>query len=300
MRLTRLLALTALTSAMTVAPFAFSQPFNGPGRYQIRNIETQKPLDLSGDRLIQNSPNNSRSQVWDIQQAAPDYWYIRNGASGCGLEFDQDRNSSPVHCTNSGNPNQQWRLEPVGNGAFLIISRFRKPLDLPDGSRRDGVPLQIYDRNAEGNQRFLVERVGGDVGRGGGDRPREPEVVRVPERDRDRDRPVGDGPRGAYFDNRDQMWKVRGDGVCFYRDTDFRGEALCARAGEDLPDVRREGGGVFLSMKLFGSARGVEVFERAAFRGGVIRLGRDEANLRRIRAGWAGSVGEAIGSFRVN
>jgi hypothetical protein len=304
MRLTRLLALTATI----VAPLAFAQgSFNGPGRYQIRNIETQKPLDLSGDRLIQNSPNNSRSQVWDIQQAAPDYWYIRNGASGCGLEFDQDRNGSPVRCTNSGNPNQQWRLEPVGNGAFLIISRFRKPLDLPDGSRRDGVPLQIYDRNAEGNQRFFVERAGGDIGRigpvdrgGQSERVREPEIVRVPERDRGRDRPAGDGPRGTYYDDRDQMWKVRGDGVCFYRDTDFRGEALCARSGEDLADVRREGGGVFLSMKLFGAARGVEVFERAAFRGQVIRLGRDESNLRRIRAGWAGSVGEAIGSFRVN
>jgi len=300
MRLTRLLAL----AATLVAPLAFSQPFNGAGRYQIRNIETQKPLDLSGDRLIQNSPNNSRSQVWDIQQAAPDYWYIRNGTSGCGLEFDQDRNGSPVRCTNSGNPNQQWRLEPVGNGAFLIISRFRKPLDLPDGSRRDGVPLQIYDRNAEGNQRFLVERVAGETGRIGGiDRGRDsdrvpPQAVQIPQRDRDR--PAGDGPRGTYFDNRDQMWKVRGDGVCFYRQPDFRGEAICARAGEDLPDVGREGGGVFLSMKLFGNARGVEVFERAAFRGGVVRLGRDEANLRRIRAGWAGSVGEAIGSFRVN
>ena len=69
---------------------------------------------------------------------------------------------------------------------------------------------------------------------------------------------------------------------------------------EDLADVRREGGGQFLSMKLFGNARGVEVFERAAFRGQLVRLGRDESNLRRIRAGWSGSVGDAIGSFRVN
>jgi hypothetical protein len=269
--------------------------FNGPGRYQIRNVESQKPLDLSGNRLIQNSPNNSRSQVWDIQQAAPDYWYVRNNATGCALEMTQDRNSAPVVCPpfNTNQPNQQWRFEPVGGGAFLIISRFRKPLDLPDGSRRDGVPLQIYDRNSEGNQRFFVERVGGDSGRPpvvSGDRGRGP----------DRDRPVGGGPRGTYFDNRDQMWKVQGDGVCFYRQPDFRGEALCARAGEDLADVRREGGGQFLSMKLFGNARGVEVFERAAFRGQVIRLGRDESNLRRIRAGWSGSVGDAIGSFRVN
>src|SRR5580692_11747026 len=115
MRLTRLLTLTAM-----LAPLTFSQGgFNGPGRYQIRNVESQKPLDLSGDRLIQNSSNNSRSQVWDIQQAAPDYWYIRNGATGCALEFTQDRNSAPVVCPpfNTNQPNQQWRLESVGNGA---------------------------------------------------------------------------------------------------------------------------------------------------------------------------------------
>jgi hypothetical protein len=273
-------------SVVTFTPAAFGQPFNGPGRYVIRNVETQKPLDINGDRLIQNSPNGSRSQIWDFQQAGPDVFYIRNGANGCSLEMTQDRNSAPVVCPpwRDGNPSQHWRIEPSRNGSFLIISRFRKPLDLPGGSGRDGVPLQVYDRNAEGNQRFFIERVAG----GGFDR----------DRDRDRDRR---GPHGAYFDNRDQMWKVEGDGVCFYRDTDFRGEALCARGGEDLPDVRREGGGgVFLSMKLFGRARSVEIFEREAFRGGVVRLDRDFANLRRVPAAWTRSVSDAIGSFRVN
>ena len=46
MRLTRLLAFTAL-----LAPLTFAQEgFNGPGRYQIRNVQAQKPLDLRGDR----------------------------------------------------------------------------------------------------------------------------------------------------------------------------------------------------------------------------------------------------------
>jgi hypothetical protein len=286
MRMTRLFALAAIT----LAPLVLAQPFNGPGRYQIRNVETQKPLDINGDRLIQNSPNGSRSQVWEFQQAGPEVFYIRNQANGCSLEMTQDRNSAPVICPpwRDGNPSQHWRIEPSRNGSFLIISRFRKPLDLPGGSGRDGVPLQIYDRNAEGNQRFFIERVGGG---GGGDRGGDRD------RDRDRDRR---GPRGAYFDNRDQIWKVEGDGVCFYRDTDFRGEALCARGGEDLPDVRREGGGVFLSMKLFGHVRSVEIFEREAFRGGVVRLDRDFANLRRVPAAWTRSVSDAIGSFRVN
>jgi hypothetical protein len=281
----RLLALTAMTLT-PLTQVVFAQGFNGPGRYQIRNVETLKPLDLNGDRLIQNSANNSRTQIWEFQQAGPDVFYIRNGANGCSLEMTQDRNGAPVICPpwKDGNPSQHWRIEPLRDG-YLIISRFRKPLDTPGGSRRDGEPLQIYDRNGEGNQRFIIER----VALGGDDRDRD--------RGRDTDRR---GPHGAYFDRRDQLWKVDGDGVCFYRATDFRGEALCAHAGEDLPDVRREGGGVFLSMKLFGRARTVEIFEREAFRGRVVRLGRDEANLRRIRADWSESVADAIGSFRIN
>src|SRR5258708_2662342 len=134
-----------------------------------------------------------------MQQAGPDVFYIRNGATGCALQFTQDRNSAPVICPpwNGNEPNQHWRFEPVGGGALLISSAFRNPLALPDGARRDGVPLQIYDRNGEGNQRFLVERVGG--GPVSVDRGREPEIVRVPDRDRDRDRGRDrpEGPRGT-------------------------------------------------------------------------------------------------------
>ena len=98
MRLTAQFALTA-TLLAPLTQIAFAQGgFNGPGRYQILNVETRKPLDLAGVRLVQNSPSNSRSQVWDLQQAGPDVFYIRNGATGCALQFTQDRNSAPVIC----------------------------------------------------------------------------------------------------------------------------------------------------------------------------------------------------------
>jgi hypothetical protein len=273
--------------------------FDGPGRYIVRNAQSGLALDLRGNELIQNAARNSPTQLWDIIATDPGVFAFRNSAAGCSLEFDQDRNSSPVHCTTNNNPNQYWRFEAAGGNSTLIISRFRKPLDVPDGTNREGVRLQIYDRNGDSNQRFVLQRVAGGFVGGlpsgrGDDRDRG-------DRDRgDRDRGRENARGGKYFDNRDQLWRIDGDGVCFYRDTDFRGEAVCAHAGEDIADVAREGGGRFLSVKFFGRAREVAIFERGAFRGGTLRLSRDESNLRRVRAEWAGSVSDAIGSFRVN
>src|SRR6185295_18677982 len=93
-------------AVLTLAPLFAQGGFNGAGRYVIRNIETQKPLDVAGDRVVQNSPNNSNSQIWNLQPAGPDVFYVRNAATGCAWEFAQDRNSSPVLCTNKNNPNQ--------------------------------------------------------------------------------------------------------------------------------------------------------------------------------------------------
>ena len=185
-----------------------------------------------------------------------------------------------------------WKIDAGKDGNAIFISRFRKALDVPDGSSRDGLRWQIYDNNGDSNQRFTLERVrdggrddrGGRDGRdgrdggGGGD---------------DRGRPDA---RGKYFDDRDRMWKIQGDGVCFYREPEFRGEALCTRTGEDVPDVARDNAGAFLSVKFFGRVREIQVFERPAFRGGIYRIMRDESDLRRIREIQA----DRMGSLRVN
>jgi len=271
--------------------------FDGPGRYVIRNAQSGMVLDLGGNQLIQNGARNVPSQFWDITPTDPGVFLITNAAGRCSLEFDQDKNSSPIHCTNNNNPNQYWRFEGAGNGT-LIISRFRKPIDVPDGSNREGIRLQIYDRNGDSNQRFTLQRVAGGFVGGlpsgpSADRDRD----RAPER-RDRDRENAAAPGGQYFDNRDQMWKLQGDGVCFYRAEEFRGEAVCARSGENVDNIRA--GGMFLSVKFFGRSRDVSIFQRGEYRGGSVRLSRDEPNLRRVRADWGGSLSDAIGSFRVN
>jgi hypothetical protein len=57
----------------------------------------------------------------------------------------------------------------------MIVSPFGKALDVPDGDHRDGARIQIYDRNGDANQRFVLrparERPPGELLRGPLGRP---------------------------------------------------------------------------------------------------------------------------------
>lgn len=121
-------------------------------------------------------------------------------------------------------------------------------------------------------------------GRGGQDR----------DSGRDRDSSRRD-PSGRYFDDRDRTWRLDGDGVCFYTDRDFRGDASCERLGGD----RRTLSGSYQSMRLFGRAREVEVFDQENYRGATARISRDERDLARVRNSRGDSVAGRIQSFRI-
>jgi hypothetical protein len=266
--------------------------FRGPGLYEIANLKSGKLLDLDRNdqtTVIQFAPRGTDNQRWEIVPAGQGTFFIRNAMNGKALEAPDNRNSAPLICGRfDRGANQLWRLEPGKDGNLLIISRWNKTIDVPDGASRDGLRLQIYDTNGDSNQRFILRRIGEvrfrdedrdrepprifDGGRGRGDRNREPD------------------PSGRFWDEREQMWKLAGDGVCFYRERDFRGEALCTRSGNDLGNLGRDAS--FASMKLFGRARQVIVFERPDYRGDPARLNRDMRDLDRI--------GNRIGSFRVN
>lgn len=81
------------------------------------------------------------------------------------------------------------------------------------------------------------------------------------------------------------------DGVCFFSDRGFRGDAFCARVGDDVPNVGPRWNDRFRSVRFFGRARGVEIYLDEGFRGPRERLDRDEPDLRRFN--------RAITSFRV-
>ncbi|MBM3738267.1 MAG: hypothetical protein FJW39_20995 [Acidobacteria bacterium] len=101
----------------------------------------------------------------------------------------------------------------------------------------------------------------------------------------------GGSDNGRYYDDRERTWKFNGDGVCFYADRDFRGDALCAGSGENRANMGRVFSANYQSMRFFGRVREVEVFEDENYRGTSSRLSRDERDLGR----WAGKVQ----SFRV-
>ena len=138
--------------------------FGGPGRYEILNLKSGKVLDLDRNdqtTVIQFSSRGTDNQQWDIQPAGEGFYFIFNGMNGRALEATGG-NSSPLVCGRPNrSPNQQWRFEAGKDGNALIISRFGKTIDVPDGTSRDGVRLQIYDPNGDSNQRFILRRIGG-------------------------------------------------------------------------------------------------------------------------------------------
>lgn len=287
--------LLTLITVATATPAVFAQGgFDGPGRYEITNVKSGKVIDLDRNNrttVIQFSARNTENQYWDIENASSGYFRLRNAMfSDKVLDAMGDRNSTRVQgMPSSSSDTQLWKIDRAKNGEALIVNRRGKTLDIPDGSDRDGLPVQIYDLNGDSNQRFTLRRVAGG---GLGDRFR-PGRDRRESDDRYRNRR---GPAGnsGYFDDHDRMWKVRGDGACFYPQTGYRGRAFCSEVGNQVDRIGGEWNGQFSSVKFFGRTRTVEIFDQEDFRGRNYRLTDDEPDLRDARPNLR------VGSFRID
>ena len=272
--------------------------FRGAGRYEIYSPLSRKVLDMDrNDRrtVIQFESRRTDNQVWDITDAGGGYYYIRNGMNGFALAVQDDRNSSPLVAEEFGNsPAQQWRFESGNDSTAILVNRNGKAIDIPYGSKNDGIKVNSYGRSGEENQRWQL-RVAGNMSGGGNNRyDRNDNTPVRPGRGR-YDAPVAGqlsgGQRdadGAYFDDRERMYKMDGDGVCFYRDRNFQGEAVCAtvRTG------RRRWNSSFTdigSVKFFGRATGVQVFDKEGFRGNSVEVTGDERNFNRTTRGLRGA-----------
>ena len=159
--------LTGIALALCLPFEALSQGgFNGPGRYEIINVKSGKVIDLDRNdqtSVIQFASRGTNNQVWDIRDAGGGFYSLRNAMNGHALEAVGTSNSTQVKATRSGGQSsQQWRLDEGKNGSALIVSRLGKSLDIPDGTSRDGAPVQMYDKNGESNQQFKFRRVDGD------------------------------------------------------------------------------------------------------------------------------------------
>ncbi len=143
--------------------------FNGPGQYQITSVKSGKVLDLDRNdqtTVIQFSSRGTDNQTWEIRPAAGGFFYIRNGMNGNALDAGGARNSDPLRGVPfNGGDAQQWRFDQGKDGNVLIISKLGPTIDIPDGSDRDGVHVQVYSPNGDSNQRFAFRPV--NAARGG-------------------------------------------------------------------------------------------------------------------------------------
>jgi peptidase inhibitor family I36 len=81
-------------------------------------------------------------------------------------------------------------------------------------------------------------------------------------------------------------------GVCFYKETNFRGDYFCAGAGEDVGAVPKDMNDKISSIKVFGGAE-VILFRDVRFEGRSSRFDADISNLKQV--GW----NDLISSIRV-
>jgi hypothetical protein len=174
---TRVVKLSLATSI--AAAGLFGQPFsrdewNG-GRdaranslYEIVNVENGKVLDLDrrdGRTVIQFEARGTRNQFWEVRRTNGGRYQLVNAMNGAALAEMGPRKSTPVAAfpaDRRGSPTQEWRIESYRDGSVMLIASSGRALDIPSGTHRDGVQVQTYDRNGDGNQRFFLRPVNND------------------------------------------------------------------------------------------------------------------------------------------
>jgi Ricin-type beta-trefoil lectin domain len=152
-------------AGMLAAALASAQNgFTGPGLYEIMNLRTSRmmALDMKDQTsVIQIASHSQEDQRWIVEPAGGAF-LIRSAVNGRALQITNNARSIPVVVARmDGSPAQQWRFEDPGKDAHpLIVSAAGgRVLDIPNGSNKEGLRIQIYDREGNPNQRFVFHRV---------------------------------------------------------------------------------------------------------------------------------------------
>ena len=212
----------AVACVVCTVPLWAQGGFDGPGRYEITNVKSGKVLDLDRNNqttVIQFASRGTDNQTWFARPAGEGFFYLRNGMNGYALDAGGGDNSTPVTGRPfTGRDNQQWRIDPAKDGNGLIVSRLGRTLDIPDGSTRDGVRVQIFNVNGDSNQRFFFRRIEGPGGWDGRD---------------DRDDRRGDRDRPAPV----VLTCSSNHGERVYCDADTRGEVRLSKQISGTPCI---------------------------------------------------------------
>ena len=166
-----LLLLAAIGFAASPAPARTPSPqtvYSGPGRYEIENVASGKVLDLNRQdqrTIVQWPRNHSQSQQWDIEDAGNGYVYVKSALTGLAMDIDGGRardGARIITSQASGSDSQLWKIEGKG-GERRFTSRLSISLDLPHGSRDDGVEYQVWSGAGQDNQRFRLVWISASV-----------------------------------------------------------------------------------------------------------------------------------------
>ncbi|BDC48113.1 hypothetical protein F183_A04290 [Bryobacterales bacterium F-183] len=159
-----------VAAAAAATTVGFAQPFtrddwNRNGyvlgtRCQIVNLGSGKFVELDGSRVLQHAT----SSQWEIRKSpagGPARYRIVHRTTGMVLTEVPSNIAKKPSALIAAPPadddiNQDWRIESYGDGSVMLIAASGKALDVPGGSRRDGVPLQTFLRNGDSNQRFVL------------------------------------------------------------------------------------------------------------------------------------------------
>ena len=137
--------------------------FNGPGRYEISNLNSGKVLELDRNdqtRVIQFGSSGTGSQTWDIRAASDGFYSLQSVTNGSALEAVGTNNSTPVRAARfDGGSAQQWQFAQAKDGSAVIVSRLGKTLDIAGASTSDGARVQTYESNGDSNQRFTFRQI---------------------------------------------------------------------------------------------------------------------------------------------
>jgi len=112
----------------------------------------------------------------------------------------------------------------------------------------------------------------------------------------------GRGQRDFPDQSRSGRWNGPGggfEGVCFYEEKLFEGKEYCASIGDHRANVGPQFNDKFESVRLFGRARSVEIYDNENFAGAFARITRDEGDLKDVRGSQGTRMDHRITSFRV-
>ena len=203
------------------------------GRYEIQLVATKRLLDIgNGKQVVQREANRTRSQQWDLEAVSHNYYYLRSADTGEVMTVEnrgESGESIVLMREQRGEDFQLWEIRPGPDNGYYFIARNGKSMDSPSSARHDGGRMQIYNRNGEANQRFLLRLMD--------------DRARLDERNRNREQ-YDDRPRGRGRDDAQAgrlVWSGQVDGEI---EIEVRGTSVRERhlSGQAPYDVRTSSG----------------------------------------------------------